>query len=120
MTFSRADPDENFPLLRFVSAAGRWQVGSVPLLYGVRVRAGVTGEQLLSLDYCAGADPLFQVRLLECILNILSALPEEVSSPEVMALMPLYKAKPISDDPCWERLQRMEERVLERLATSKP
>lgn len=118
MTFVRVTADENFPLVKFATASGRWELGLSPALFGVRVRAGVPAEQFLAIDYCAGADFIFQMRVLECVLNILSSLPETVRASEVKSFMPSHARTPIDGQPCWRRLQKMEAAALRRRPAS--
>jgi|GEM_PF-2337125 len=115
MKFTIAPKSENFPILRFVSEGGINEVGLTPMIYGVRVRAGAVGATLVDIDYCAGADMEFQMRLLETLIAILETFPEGVSLREINTQLPTYKVRPIDKDPCWPALQKMaEERTRER------
>lgn len=107
MTFKPTKPTKNFPIFRAVSETERWEVGLVPVLYGVRVRAGLVGAAGVEIDYCAGDDRDFQFHLLVTIVSILSNLPETITERELQDMMPTYKVRPINHDPCWIKLQKM-------------
>jgi hypothetical protein len=97
---------------RWTSESDRWEVGLYPVLYGVRVRAGLVNPTLgyapsLSIDYCAGADEGFTLALLAVVVHLLSSLPETVTPGQVERLFPGYQVKPIDKDPCWIELQRL-------------
>lgn len=104
LKFKLDTPNENFPLLRFLSEDGGYEVGLMPVLYGVRVRAGRVGDSFVFIDYCAGADRDFQARLLGVIIDILETLPVGITPREVQDLMPGYDIRPIDKDPCWPTL----------------
>ena len=114
MTFTLTDPDENYSQLKMVSETGRWEVGLHPVMFGVRIRAGRAGRATCAVDYCAGADPVFKMRLLDCIIKILSAFPEEIPQAHINEIMPGFDRKPIDQDPCWTQLQKMAAALDER------
>lgn len=107
MKFTRAEPTGNFPKLRMVSEDGAYEVGLYPVLFGVRIRAGRVNSPVCDIDYCAGADQLFQVMLLGTVVAILESLPNGTPSSEIRRMMPGFERKPINQDPCWEKLQAM-------------
>lgn len=112
ITFNRADPDENFPILRFVSEDGSCEVGLTPMLFGVRVRASMVGAGGVDIDYCAGADQLFQLQLLDVIKRIIETFPIGTTMGEINKQLPTYKRRPIDQDPCWPALQQfLEKRI---------
>lgn len=114
MKFHLAETNENFPLLRYVSEGGQWQIGLVPMLFGVRVRAGRTDDRYtVALDYCAGADLQFQRELLATVIVILSEIPEEATHRDIHRFFPESTVKPIDRDPiCWPVLKRMRHVIL--------
>lgn len=105
ITFNRADPTQDFPILRFVSEDGSCEVGLTPMLFGVRVRAGMVGASGVDIDYCAGADLGFQVQLLDVIKRIIETFPIGTAMEEIAPQLPTYKRRPISEDPCWQELK---------------
>lgn len=107
MKFTRAEPTENYPKLRMVSEDGAYEVGLYPVMFGVRIRAGRSNSPVCDIDYCAGADPLFQVLLLAAVVDILESLPDGTPSSEIQNMMPRFERKPINQDPCWGKLQAM-------------
>jgi hypothetical protein len=105
MKFTAVQPDENYPLCRAVSETGRWELGLVPMIYGVRVRAGLVGDGGCTVDYCAGADRGVQTRLLALVHAILCGQPEGLTHEALRVLLPTYARRPINLDPvCWGRL----------------
>lgn len=88
-----------------VSDTGKWELGLVPMLFGVRVRAGLNGADWCEIDYCAGADQAFQLELLITVLTILESFPESTTPHELHERMPGFQRKPINLDPCWGKLQ---------------
>jgi hypothetical protein len=114
MKFTRAEPSPNYPICRLISETGKWELGLVPMLFGVRVRAGLNGAEWCDIDYCAGADQAFQVELLITVLTILESFPESITSSELYKRMPGFKRKPINQDPCWGQLQRMAREAIVR------
>lgn len=116
MTFKRIQPCPNYDLLKLQSEGGRWELGLWRVMFGVRVRLGRTGFPYCSLDYCAGADPLFQIELLNAVHIILREVPETISERDLENLFPKFEIKPINRDPtCWPELQRMRDAARERL-----
>jgi hypothetical protein len=95
----RAPDDENFPAAHLVSApAGRWELGLVPMLFGVRVRVGLVGDLGPELDYCAGAERTMQMLLLGLITGYMACLPEEVTRYDLRALFPVQHKRPMDQD----------------------
>jgi len=117
MKFSIAPRTINFPISRFVSENGRWEIGLVPVLFGVRVRAGLVGSDWVNVDYCAGDNPAFALELLATMLEIMTWLPEEITGGQVEAMMPKYQRRPIDRDPCWQKLQYLAESLRSSTAT---
>jgi hypothetical protein len=118
MYFKPDVPDQNFPIARWVSMAGRWEIGLVPMMFGVRVRLGLIGHGWVVLDLCAGADPEFQRKLLRTVMVILIPQPEAITEGELEELFPICKAKPIFNDVCWSQLQSMANYVIQSLSKS--
>jgi hypothetical protein len=116
MKFRVAPRTINFPISRFVSENERWEVGLVPVLFGVRVRAGLVGSDWVNVDYCAGDNPTFALELLATILEIMTWLPEEITGGQVEAMMPAYHRRPIDKDECWPKLQAMAEQTRKKAA----
>ncbi len=107
MKFHQIAPDENYSVLKLTSENGVWELGLTQMIFGVRVRAGVRGDGWCPVDYCGGADRCFVAALLSVITGILETFPEEVTPSEIQKLLPTYERKPISDDPCWEKLRAL-------------
>lgn len=118
MTFKRSTPDENYDALKFVSDEGGWELGLTSMLFGRRVRLGRVGCGWCALDYCAGADPMFQIALFITIRTILRTVPESAEYHEIELMFPGFTVKPINRDPtCWDELQRMRNKVLAEFGT---
>ncbi len=108
MQFTKATSNENFPKGRWISENNVWEIGFLPVLYGVRVRLGKVGSACVDLDYCAGDNLGFALILLVTVINILEALPESITAQQIEKLFPMYEVKPIDRDPyCWRRLQEL-------------
>lgn len=114
MNFKRAIPTENYMFARFVSENGRWELGLTPVLFGVRVRAGLAGECWCDVDYCAGDDPGFAFELLATMVIILESFPESASGREVSRALPEWKRRPINKDDCWPKLKAMAAKIFNR------
>lgn len=100
--------DENFPLLKFTSTNNRWEIGIKPMMFGVRVCGNPVGDRGYTFEYCAGSNPYFAVNLMQTMLAIFDALPEDIKSREVIEILPSYSVKPIDRDPtCWQELKRL-------------
>lgn len=105
MNFRDAPTDENFPLRRLLSEGDKWELGLVPMLFGVRVRLGKLGNSWCTLDYCAGPEPAEQLFLLGLVAGTLHWLPEETTEAELGLIFPRQRIKPMSrDKECLERL----------------
>jgi hypothetical protein len=116
MKFNQVDTCDNYDCLKLRSAGGGWELGLRSMMFGVRVRFGRTGEGYCSLDYCAGASPLFQMELLNAIHIILQEVPEDIHVCDLEAMFPRYTIKPIDLDPvCWPELKRMRDEARARL-----
>jgi hypothetical protein len=116
MRFKLAPREPNYDRLKLVSENGRWELGLWSVMFGVRVRCGLTGECGVSLDYCAGADPLFQMELLNAIHIILQEVPEDISVADFEDMFPQWAVRPVNHDPlCWPELQRMRDEARTRL-----
>lgn len=120
MKFKFAPTEPNFDKLKLVSEEGGWELGLWSVMFGVRVRFGRTGGCGVELDYCAGADELFQWELLNAIHIILLEVPESVSNCELRRMFPDYTVKPVNNCPhCWPRLQQMRDEARARLQIAK-
>ena len=116
MVFTLSAPDENY-FHRWVSTGGRWEIGFVQMMFGVRVRAGLCGHGWVALDYCAGDDHQFQLELLRTVMAALISFPEDVTERQIQDVFPRYDVKPINRDPtCWPELQRMANEALRQSA----
>lgn len=116
MKFRRAPTEPNFDRLKLVSESGEWELGLWSVMFGVRVRFGRTDSMDIELDYCAGANPLFQMELLNAVHIILQEIPETVTVRELRDIFPDYHLKPIDRDPiCWPLLQRLRDEARARL-----
>lgn len=104
MKFVKAEPDENFDIAKWVSENNIWELGLHRVLFGIRVVANPVGDFRYAINYCAGDDESFALMLLAMVFHILSMLPEDITAAEVKKLMPTYERRPISLDPCWEKL----------------
>lgn len=105
MKFFPASVDENFPLMHMVSEDGFWEIGYVPMIFGVRVRIGRVGEPYVLVDYCAGDTFDGRSRLLLLCLTLLEGVDEVVSDQRILELFPFEKIKPIFNDSLWEILK---------------
>lgn len=116
MKFKIAPTEPNFDRLKLVSEGGNWELGLWSVMFGVRVRLGRAGQFYVSLDYCAGADPMFQLELLNAVHIILQEVPESISDRDLEDMFPNFQIKPINLDPhCWPELQRMRDAARARL-----
>ena len=109
MTFSLSLPNENIYPVRWISTNGIWELGTWPVLFGVRIRMGKVGAFGPVLDYCAGADTDFQRELLLSIMMALIPVDENISEDELYKLFPKWKVRPINADPCWPIIKKMGE-----------
>jgi hypothetical protein len=108
MNFTKAESNQNFPAGRWVSENQIWEIGFLPVMYGVRVKVSLVGSNWVTLNYCAGADKEFALILLATVTQILMALPESITEDEIHRLFPKFEIKPIDRDPyCWERLKEL-------------
>lgn len=98
MKFHPAEPNDGLKLLRMVSAGGRWEVGLHPVMFGVRVRAGLAGDMTYAIDLCAGNDPARIDLLLKLVVAFLDRFPESVRDGEVSRAVPLNTVKPVWND----------------------
>jgi hypothetical protein len=116
MKFYLAPTEPNYDLFKLVSENGAWELGLWKVLFGARVRFGQAGACGVELDYCAGADPHFQIELLNAVHIILQEVPETVTPGQIQRMFPDFYMKPINRDPiCWPRLQQMRDDVRQRL-----
>lgn len=105
MKFNEAERTENFPLKRFVSEVGRWELGFYPVIFGVRLRMGVVGDPWVDVDYCCGANFGFQRALLLCILTLLADVDEQITPAELNRILPAGEIKPLFNDAVWPELR---------------
>jgi hypothetical protein len=112
MIFLETEPDENFPLRKFLSEGGRWELGLTPMMFGVRVRLGVAGNPWCTLDYCAGPKPADQFFLLGIVAGICFWLAEETSEIDLQRVFPRQTIKPMSEDKeCFQSLLELGEKL---------
>jgi len=104
MRFTETQPNENFPIMRMISETGRWEIGYWPVLYGVRVRLGLTGSPGCDVDYCCGASTKLRAEVLLVMLVILETVGEQAPQGEISDLFPMAWAKPIDRDSVWPLL----------------
>jgi len=107
MKFHHVPTDENYAILKLASEDGSYEVGLSPVIYGVRIRGGKANWGCCDIDYCAGADQLFQIRLLDTVVKILEMVPDGTSSGAICRVLPKCDRKPNNEDPCWEKLQAL-------------
>jgi hypothetical protein len=108
MKFTEVEVDENFPLRKFESVNHVWEWGLTPMIFGVRIRAGMVGEIGCELDYCAGADLNYVMLWLGFISAIMSMLPEEVTPQTLNSLFPKQSVEPLSNDQqCMDKLFKL-------------
>jgi hypothetical protein len=107
VVFERAEPTENFPLQRWLSTGGHWEVGLVPMAFGVRIRAGRPGSGSCEIDLCAGADRDLQMEVLRLVMIILLPVEEDISYDEFRYQFPCRSSaiKPVNLDPCLDALR---------------
>jgi hypothetical protein len=116
MKFKMAEREPNYDRLKLVSEGGIWELGLWSVMFGVRVRMGRAGLFYVNLDYCAGADSLFQMELLNAIHIILLEVPESIRDHDLEGMFPPFEIKPINRDPhCWIEIQKMRDAARERL-----
>jgi hypothetical protein len=100
--------DENFPLFKLVSTNNRWEIGIRQMMFGVRVCGNLIGDTGYTFDYCAGNNPYFAANLIQTMLAIFDALPEDIKPRELRQMLPSFSVKPIDRDPtCWKELQKL-------------
>jgi len=105
MKFHLTDTTENYPTLRLESVHGGWECGIVPMLFGCRIRLSRVDAGDCLLDYCAGAEPSMQLRILTMVVAILKKVPEDTPDHVVHDMFPRYQVKPIfKDQECWTAL----------------
>lgn len=103
-----ADDHEHGYRAAYVSADGLWKLGCYPVLFGVRVVAWRRGSIGCSVDYCAGASPVFLADLLETVAAIFRThIPDGAEARQVEAFFPGWQQRPIDCDPCWPQLQHL-------------
>lgn len=112
MKFFPTPTDENFPLDHWISEEKKWEMGFVRMIFGVRVRVGRVGKGYVVLDLCAGADSEFRNELLCCVMIILLPVSEDITEGELEKLFPQCNRKPIFNDPCWPKMQKMARDIL--------
>jgi hypothetical protein len=113
MKFKLAQTDENFPLLRMVSEGGKWELGYVPMLFGVRVRLGRVGAYKVDCDLCCGSDPELRARVLGYILITLYSKDEAgLTAQSIRSLFPQPTVKPLDRDSIWQKKLEMFDLVL--------
>jgi hypothetical protein len=77
-------------------------------LFGVRIAGNPVGSRIYTFDYCAGNNSVFAITLMQTMLAIFDALPEEITVKQVEKILPKYTVKPIDRDPtCWKELKRL-------------
>ena len=116
MKFSPASTTENYPLLRLLSESGVWELGLVPMLFGVRVRFGLSADRIgYTSDYCAGADRNQIFLLLSVMTAILEDQPETISETQLRAMLPTYEIRPIFNDPtCFPALLELAHHAMQK------
>ena len=113
MKFKVTQTDYNFQVLKMISNERRWELGLTQMQFGVRVRFARAHNVYCLLDYCAGADQVFQMELLYAIRTILLDVPESTCDNDIMAIFPRYLIRPINLDPtCWIRIQELRDKTL--------
>jgi hypothetical protein len=77
-------------------------------LFGVRIAGNPVSSDIYTFEYCAGNNPTFAITLMQTMLAIFEALPEEIKEKEVRKILPSYSVKPIDRDPtCWKTLKQL-------------
>ena len=94
MIFRRTDPSRDYLSLRFLSEAGRWELGLSPYQHGVRLRMGLAGRPPSVIDFCLGHDTAIYSPALLAVMKLLENLPETASASEIDALFPWAGTRP--------------------------
>ncbi len=108
MKLFTTETDKNFPIVKYISTNNKWELGIKPMMFGVRVCGSPNGQHGYTFEYCAGNNPVFAITLIQTMLAIFEALPEDISEKEVRRILPTYSVKPIDRDPtCWKALKQL-------------
>ncbi len=105
MKFKNVKPDFNFPLFKMESE--KWELGFVPMMYGIRVRLGKKGDGWCTNDLCCGADAGLRLRVLVYILKELENIPEDIETKKMEKMFPHPSIKPLNLDPIWKNILKI-------------
>ncbi len=94
MTFSRAEPNTNYRIVRLVSGGGRWELGLSHYARGVRIRMGLSGRPPSVIDFCLGGESSLYTPALLAVLSLLESAPESAPPEEIDALFPWAGTRP--------------------------
>ena len=106
MKFTKALPNpfyDNYGYSdRLESETGKWTICLAPMLYGIRVMAGITNSHSFALSVCAGADKS-DIFVVYCIVQVwLSQFSESAAEGEVNRKFPVFPIKPVMQNPNWD------------------
>lgn len=98
-----------------------WEVSIDRVMFGWRVHVTYVSDNCYCVDYCAGADLGWVLRLLGAVLSTMEQFDETLTSSELrdLRIFPDYKVRPMAlDTECWTEILKVakasEPQVLER------
>ncbi len=97
MKFNLAEPTEPY-FARWVSEGGKWQIGYMKYMYGVRFHLTEIPETGNTLDLCCGNDSALMFHMLIWVRALLLQYPEDVAEHVIVSDFPVPTAcKPFKD-----------------------
>jgi hypothetical protein len=94
LIFHRIEPNRDYRSLRFLSEAGRWELGLSPYDYGIRLRMGPSGRPPSVIDFCLGHDTSIYSPVLMAVIHRLKGIDETATPQEIDALFPWAGTRP--------------------------
>ena len=87
---------------RLESETGKWTIALKPVMYGVRVNAGLTNAGSFELDVCCGDERTKIAEILVLITFWLEQFPESIPPREIGRQFPYFEIKPVFKNPEWQ------------------
>ena len=110
MKFTSAPPNPYYDdwdfIKRLESENGRWTIALLPVLFDVRVQAGLTNKPFLVLDVSCGKEMSDIVIVFLIVKLWLESFPEDVSLSEIYTAWPDFPIKPVFLNPEWDSFIR--------------
>lgn len=97
--------------LLYVTDDEEWSIALKQVMFGWRAIAYEKDSIGCLADYCAGPSAIFAIEIAATLKAIFECLPPDATNADINAVLPVWGARPINKDSCWDKLQETARRL---------